>query len=274
MDRSRCYAWALAGALSAGSLVPATAPEPARAATCLDRATGFDCGFAARLRKVNTYLAKRPGYTGVAISDGYRNVVWRNSAADRQIYGASTLKLAIALDILMRRHRGQVKLATNDWNWMYRALVNSDDGAANHLWSRYGGARMVPNWRAYGMTETGFVPGLAHHWGSMKTTAADLRRLVRFVVREAPSDVRTYLQARMRRVAKNQQWGVWAAGSDWAPGVKNGWFRYRAGWVLNSTGFVGVHSRYLMAVMSDQRGNGTYQTGVQTTSAIARILFQ
>jgi hypothetical protein len=174
----------------------------------------------------------------------------------------------------MRRHRGQVHLTANDWNWMYRALVYSDSGAANHLWTRFGGAKMVPDFRAYGMSQTGFVPGLARHWGSMKTTAADLRRLVRFVVRDSPSEVRDYLEARMRGVAGNQQWGVWAAGSGWAPGVKNGWFRYRAGWVLNSVGFVGVHKRYLLAVMADQRGGGTYQSGVDTTSQVARILFQ
>jgi hypothetical protein len=126
----------------------------------------------------------------------------------------------------------------------------------------------------YGMTDTGFVPGLARHWGAMKTTAADLRRLVRYVVRESPSEVRRYLLARMRGVAGNQQWGVWSAGSGWAPGVKNGWFRYRAGWVLNSAGFVGRHQRYLLAVTSDQRGAGTYSSGVETTSRVSRLLFR
>ena len=272
---SRPSVWLVLGALCAGLLVgPTVTPTAARADGCVDARTGFDCDFALRLGKVDRYLVTRPGFTGVAVSDGYHNVVWRNAAADRPIYGASTLKLAIALDILMRRHRGQVRLTTKDWNWLYRALVNSDNGAANQLWRRYGGARMVSGWGAYGLTETGFVPGLSRHWGSMKTTAADLRRLVRFVVRDAPADVRTYLQARMRGVAGNQQWGVWAVGPGWAPGVKNGWFRYRAGWVLNSAGFVGVHQRYLLAVMSDQRAKGTYRSGVTTTSQVARILFR
>jgi hypothetical protein len=268
-------AWLVLGALCTGLLaVPAVTPTAARADECVDATTGFDCDFAIRLGKVGSYLATRPGFTGVAVSDGYRDVVWHNAAADRPIYGASTLKLAIALDILMRRHRGQVTLTVKEWNWLYRALVYSDSAAANQLWSRYGGAGMVSGWGAYGMSETGFVPGLNRHWGSMKTTAADLRRLVRFVVRDAPADVRAYLQARMRGVAGNQQWGVWAVGPGWAPGVKNGWFRYRAGWVLNSAGFVGVHQRYLLAVMSDQRAKGTYQSGVTTTSQVARILFQ
>lgn len=270
----RGKAWLLLGGLTVGLLAtPVTTPNAAMANACIDSTTGFDCAFAARVSRVDAYLATRPGLTGVAVSDGYRNAVWRNDAADRPIYGASTLKLAIAVDILMRHHRGEVTLSAADWTGLYRALVNSDNGAANQLWRRYGGPSMVPRWQAYGMTETGFVPGLSRHWGAMKTTAADLRRLVRFVVREAPQDVRTYLRARMRGVGGNQRWGVWAVGPGWAPGVKNGWFRYRAGWVLNSAGFVGTHQRYLLAVMSDQRGKGTYQTGVETTSTVAKILF-
>ncbi|WP_170324048.1 serine hydrolase [Cryptosporangium phraense] len=249
------------------------APGVARADGCVDATTGFDCDFAARLARVQKYVESRPGYTGVAVSDGWRDRVWRNEYADRPIYAASTAKLAIALDILMRRHRGEVQLSTDDWRWLYAALVSSDNGAANHLWNRYGGASMVDRWKDYGMTETGFVPGLERHWGSMKTTAADLRRLVRYVVRETPSEVRRYLMARMRGVADNQQWGVWSAGSGWVRGNKNGWFRYRAGWVLNSVGWVGAHQRYLVAVMADQRSRGTYASGVETTSEVARILF-
>ncbi|MFI5954711.1 serine hydrolase [Cryptosporangium sp. NPDC051539] len=248
-------------------------PVSARADGCVDEATGFDCDFAVRLARVQKYLDGRPGYTGVAVSDGWRDRVWRNDDADRPIFAASTAKLAIALDILMRRHRGEVSLSTDDWRWLYAALVSSDNGAANQLWARYGGASMVAHWKDYGMTETGFVPSLERHWGSMKTTAADLRRLVRYVVRETPSEVRRYLLARMRGVAGNQQWGVWAAGSGWVRGNKNGWYRYRAGWVLNSAGFVGAHQRYLLAVMADQRSGGTYASGVETTSQVARILF-
>lgn len=274
MTYHRLSTWLAAAALSGGLLLaPAANPAAARAEGCVDSSTGFDCDFAVRLRRVDRYLAGRPGINGLAVSDGWRNVVWRNDAADRPTYAASTAKLAIALDVLMRRQRHEVTLADADWSRLHRALVRSDDAAANELWRRYGGASMVPNWRAYGMTDTRFVPGLARHWGSLKTTAADLRRLVRYVVRESPDEVRTYLQARMRGVAGNQQWGVWAAGSGWAPGVKNGWFQYRAGWVLNSVGFVGQHQRYLLAVMSDQRGQGSYQTGVQTTSQVARLLF-
>ncbi|GAA3382188.1 serine hydrolase [Cryptosporangium minutisporangium] len=264
----------LVTALAGGLLLAPAADQPARAAGCVDQATGFDCDFAVRIKRVNAYLATRPGYTGVAVSDGWRNRVWRNTYADRKIYAASTAKLAIALDILMRRHRGELRLSTRDWRLLYTALVTSDNGAANQLWRRYGGASMVARWSTYGMTDTGFVPGLARHWGAMKTTAADLRRLVRYVVRETPSEVRRYLLARMRGVAGNQQWGVWAAGSGWVRGNKNGWFRYRAGWVLNTAGFVGRRQRYLLAVMADQRGGGSYTAGVETTSQVARILFR
>ena len=264
----------LVAALLGGLLFLPAAIRPASAAGCVDQATGLDCDFAARIHRVERYLATRPGFTGLAVSDGWRNRVWRNKYADRPIYAASTAKLAIALDILMRRHRGQVRLSSDDWRRLYATLVSSDNGAANRLWQRYGGASMVARWPAYGMTETSFVPGLTRHWGSMKTTAADLRRLVRYVVRETPSEVRRYLIARMRGVAGNQQWGVWAAGSGWVRGNKNGWFRYRAGWVLNSAGFVGAHQRYLVAVMADQRSRGTYASGVETTSQVNRILFR
>ncbi|SHM51956.1 serine hydrolase [Cryptosporangium aurantiacum] len=264
----------LVTALVGGWFLTPAADHVARAAGCVDEATGFDCDFAARLERVNAYLATRPGYTGLAVSDGWRNRVWRNEYADRKIYAASTAKLAIALDILMRRHRGEVRLSTNDWRWLYTSLVASNNGAANQLWRRYGGASMVARWQDYGMTDTGFVPGLARHWGAMKTTAADLRRLTRYVVREAPSDVRQYLIARMRGVAGNQQWGVWAAGSGWVRGNKNGWFRYRAGWVINSAGFVGRRQRYLVAVMADQRSRGSYASGVETTSQVNRMLFR
>ncbi|WP_035856777.1 serine hydrolase [Cryptosporangium arvum] len=261
----------LVATLLGGLLV---AVSPAYADGCVDDATGFDCDFAERVRRADAYLETRPGYTGLAVSDGWRNRVWRNEYADRPIYAASTAKLAIALDILMRQHRGEIELTTADAHWLYTALVSSNNAAANHLWNRYGGASMVSRWASYGMTDTGFVPGLARHWGSMKTTAADLRRLVRYVVRETPDEVRRYLIARMRGVAGNQQWGVWAAGSGWIRGNKNGWFRYRAGWVINSAGWVGAHQRYLVAVMADQRAKGTYASGVETTSRVNEILFR
>ncbi|MFG1924146.1 serine hydrolase [Cryptosporangium sp. NPDC048952] len=257
-------------ALLGGLLVPM---NPAYADGCVDDATGFDCAFAQRVREADAYLGTRPGYTGLAISDGWRDRVWRNDYADRPIYAASTAKLAIALDILMRQHRGEFELTTTEARWLYAALVSSDNAAANHLWNRYGGASMVAHWSAYGMTDTGFVPGLARHWGSMKTTAADLRRLVRYIVRETPSEVRQYLIARMRGVAENQRWGVWSAGPGWIRGNKNGWFRYRAGWVINSAGWVGAHQRYVVAVMADQRSKGTYASGVETTSHVNEILF-
>jgi len=264
----------LATALVGSLLLTPAAERAAYAAGCVDEATGFDCEFAARLQRANSYLATRPGYTGLAVSDGRRDRVWRNEYADRPVFAASTAKLAIALDILMRRHRGEVTLSTNDWKSLYTSLVASDNAAANRLWRRYGGPSMVEHWQEYGMIETGFVPGLARHWGAMKTTAADLRRLVRYIVREAPSEVRIYLIARMRGVAGNQQWGVWSAGSGWVRGNKNGWYRYRAGWVINSAGFVGRRQRYLVAVMADQRSRGTYASGVETVSEVNRILFR
>jgi hypothetical protein len=248
-------------------------PAPAQAAGCTDAATRFECGFAARLRRVQAYVASRPGVSGVAVSDGVRNVVWGNGRQQTSTYAASTLKLPLVLDILMRHRRGAVHISTAQWRLMSRALIYSDDGAANRLWFGFGGARMVPGWRKYGMTHTVFVPGLARRWGSMKTTAEDLRRVLRYTLRVAPAEIRGYLVGRMRSVAANQRWGVWSAGPAWQPGVKNGWFRYRAGWVLNSVGFAGPNQRYIVAITSNQLGRGNYQTGVNTTSQVARILF-
>ncbi|MGW4233749.1 serine hydrolase [Streptomyces sp. NPDC004980] len=112
----------------------------------------------------------------------------------------------------------------------------------------------------------------AHAWGLTQTTAADQVRLLEAVFgtdSELSEASRTYLTDLMGEVEADQQWGVSAAGTDWA--LKNGWMpRTTTGlWDINSIGRVesGGHT-YLLAVLS--RGHATKEAGITLVESLSK----
>ena len=250
------------------------------AADCPLPDTGFDCDFQQRITAVQTYLAGRPGTTGVVLHDLRTGAVWHNDHADDPTWTASTIKLAMVVDLFTRDRAGEITLTDDDRDLIQSMLHSSDDDAADTLWYRYAGDDHMAfndNFPDYGLTSllpqegyTDFYP----YWGFQKCTPEDLDRLISYVLTDLPAQDRAYILGEMRSVAGNQRWGVWAAGPGAKPGNKNGWSEEDTGWVMNSVGFVGPGERYTLAEMNNLRGEGDYDTGRETVSHVAELLFK
>jgi hypothetical protein len=246
---------------------------------CSQPVPGFDCDFQSRIAAVQSYVDSRPGTTGVVLHDTRTGAAWHNNHAADLTWTASTIKLAMVVDLFTRDRAGEISLTEDDRTLITAMLHSSDDDAANTLWRRYSGAdHMAFNnaFADYGMTSvepqkgfTDFYP----YWGFQKCTTDDLDGLMQYVLTKLPEDERAYVLGEMRSVAPNQQWGVWGAGSAAKPGNKNGWSEEEGGWVMNTVGFVGPDERFTLAVMNNLAGEGGYDEGQETVTHVSELLF-
>ncbi|MEN4474311.1 tat pathway signal sequence [Mycolicibacterium cosmeticum] len=247
---------------------------PSARAACTDAT----CDLRGRIAAADSYLSGRPGVIGYVLRDRSTGLRYANAAADSMIWTASTIKLAMVVDLLTRERAGALRLSAADRQLMVAMLRDSDNDAADTLWSRYGG----PDHRAfnadfprYGMTSLAPQPGFGDifpYWGFQKATANDLDRLMNYILGQMNSADAAAIAGEMQRVAPDQQWGVWAAGPAMSPGNKNGWSQEQGGWVINSVGFAGPDQRFTLAIMNALGGEGGYDDGVATTTRLSEIL--
>lgn len=215
---------------------------------------------------------------GYVVRDRLTGEGFRNNAAATMIWTASTIKLAMVVDLLNRETAGQIELRQSDRQLMVDMLRSSDNVAADTLWTRYGGTDNTGfnrNFARYGMTSLQPQQGFGDiypYWGFQKSTTDDLDRLMTYTLTQLPVAQTAAIVAEMQSVDSSQQWGVWGAGQSMAPGNKNGWSEEQGGWVVNSVGFAGPQQRYTLAVMNALNGEGGYDDGVETTTSLARIL--
>ncbi|MBB5917150.1 hypothetical protein BJY24_006062 [Nocardia transvalensis] len=269
-------ACAVAAVLIAGA--PALQTAPASALPAHQSCAG-NCNLGSRIAAVDAYLAGRPGTTGYVVRDRVTGNVYSNDNAEALVWTASTIKLAIAEDVLNRARVGALVLTPEDRRQLESMLATSNDAAADFLWNKYAGPdRMafVNAFRANGMSGLTPQPTAGHafpDWGFLQASPADLDRLMNNVLDTMHPEDRAYLLDRMRNVDTNQHWGVWGAGADMRPGLKNGWSDEQGGWVVNSVGFAGPDERYTLAIMNNIGDQGGYADGEQTTTHVAELLF-
>jgi hypothetical protein len=257
-------------------------PDPAAHAALTPSscaASGWNCDQLTRFDHVTEYVRQRPGQLGAIVRDRQTGAVWKTGATTAPMWTASTIKVAIAAYILEKQRAGKIKLTTSDRNTMADMLKNSSNDAANTLWYRYDGARMLDKFRsAYGMTGLSVVAGEDAYWRNLRCTAEDLDRLMSYVLgdRMNPAD-RAYLVDTLRGVADNQHWGVWAAGDGQGPGNKDGWaLKPDTGgehWVAHTVGFAGPDERYVVTVMYSLQSGAPLDTGVQAVSDVVGLTF-
>ena len=213
-------------------------------------------------------------------TDRQSGATWRTGDTTHSGWTASTIKLAIATDLLRRDRAGQITLSAADRHDIATMLNFSDEAASDRLWKAYGDDAMLARFRTdFGMTSLRFIPGFTRdtYWGFVKCPADDLAALMRYVLTSTNPDDRAYLVAAMRGVAPNQQWGVWAAGHAQRPGNKDGWSfesdAYGKHWVTDTVGFAGPGERYAVAIMYQVAPSGTLADGVHAVSDVAALLF-
>lgn len=261
---------------SAGAV---TSAPPTTAAGCGD----WSCAQQHRFDDASAYVAKTVGphgYLGVEMLDRTTGAVWHDGATTRAGWTASTIKLAIAADLLTRARSGAVTLTAADRHDMDTMLNFSDEAASDRLWKRFGDDAMLARFRStFGMRGLAFVPGFtaSTYWGFVKCTTDDLLALGRWVLTRSNADDRAYLVAALCGVAGNQQWGVWAAGADQHPGNKDGWSfesdSWGTHWVADTVGFAGPGERYVVAVTYQVDPAGSLADGVHAVSDVVAILF-
>ena len=219
-----------AGASRRGTATRRAAPGPPPASASAAATTppaapcqapdGFSCAMAARIGLVQRYLAGRPGQIGIVLHDRQTGATWSNPAAGRDFPAASTVKLAMVTDLLLRNGAGQIHLGGGDWNLIEAALHVSSDHAADLLWQAYEGPGFLARIRGFGMGSAFFTTPAAPYWGFMYCSASDLDHLMNFVLGRIPAGARLYLTRHLQHVAPIQQWGVWGAGRPATPATR------------------------------------------------------
>ncbi|MDT7641070.1 MAG: hypothetical protein QOC83_5358 [Pseudonocardiales bacterium] len=259
--------------------VSAAAPAPA---DCTSGAA-WSCDQQRRFAAASAYVARSGGghgYLSAVFTDRRTGLSWRVGPTRQPGWTASTIKLAIATDLVERGRAGAITLTAADRHDMDAMLADSDEPASNRLWAKYGDDAMLARFRErFGMPGVRFVPGFSTraYWGFVKCTSDDLAALVRHILTVTDPADRGYLVAAMRAVAPNQRWGVWAAGAGNQPGNKDGWSfesdSYGKHWVADSVGFAGPGERYVVAVMYQVDPRGTLADGVHAVSDLVALLF-
>jgi hypothetical protein len=263
----------------ARTAAPPSPPPPAGCSTN----TGWSCAQLQRFAAAGAYINRNvsgKGYLSVVFTDRQTGATWRYGPTQHDGWTASTIKLAIATDLLRRQRAHQIALTAADRHDMATMLNYSDNVASDRLWTRFGGEEMLARFRnQYGMTGLHFVPGFTAktYWGFVKCTTDDLAALLNFVFTHVDAADRAYLVTALRGVAPNQRWGVWAAGRDQQPGNKDGWSYetdpYGKHWVTNTAGFAGPEERYLITVMYQVDPSGSLAGGVHAVSDVVALLF-
>jgi hypothetical protein len=161
---------------------------------------------------------------GYVLRDRSTGALYRNAHAGELIWTASTIKLAMVVDLLSRHYAGTLDLSAADQNLIAAMLHSSDDDAADSLWSKYSGPDHTlfnADFPRYGLTDFAPQRGFSSvypYWGFQKTTANDLDRLINYTLtRLDPADTASIVR-QLQAVDPNQQWGVWGAGPAMAPG--------------------------------------------------------
>lgn len=252
--------------------LPKAQLTPHLGTSCFSAAHGFSCVMQQRIRRVKRYLAGQPGQIGVVLHDRKTGATWENANAGTDLPAASTVKLAMVTDLLLRRRSGTIDLGSYDWDLIGSVLSASSDTAADQLWFSFEDASFLPRIQHFGMHTASFTSSA--YWGFMYCSARDLNNLMNYVLSDVPAHERGFITHRMRRVAPIQQWGVWGAGPDDDPGNKDGWEDDGGVWVVNTVGFAGPHARYTLAIMDDLGGAGDFHQGTTTLDQVAALLFR
>jgi hypothetical protein len=259
---------------------PSPTPSP-KPRLCAKIAPGFSCTMRNRIRQVRRYARHLPGSIGIVIDDRSTGATWHNGNANTLYPAASTIKLAMMTDLLLRNRAGAIALTPEDRAEMFQALYTSNDDDATALWNQFEDASFIGRIRAFGMGSTQFTD--AAFWGDMDTTPQDLDNLINYVLDKTPPKVRNYLVYRLQHVsALDQQWGVWGAGPENHPGNKDGWEQNPNGygvWITNTVGFAGPNQQYTLAIMYNlgsyrESGDTGFNFGTNKLTQIAAMLFR
>jgi hypothetical protein len=168
---------------------------------------------------------------GIAVFDRQTGAFTEQRNVTQRFRSASLVKLLIALDYLWNRGPGYA-VAAADRDRFDLMLRSSDDDAASYFWKLDGSGAIVT--RMVGrlsLQDTTPPPANRTGWGSTALSAADLVRVYRYLLDQAPGPVRDAVLGDLRRSTRcgtdgfDQSFGIPSAFSrPWA--VKQGWYEF------------------------------------------------
>jgi hypothetical protein len=227
----------------------------------------------ARIRAAQRYLARQPGDIGLVLHDRLTGATWRYGDAGTGFPAASTIKLAMAADLLLRAGEGRITLGPGDRALLGEALHDSSDAAADRLWFTFFSGRFLHRIGGFGMRGCWFS-ARPPYWGYMYCSPEDLDSLMNYVLGRAAGAGRGYLVRQLRHVGRVQQWGVWGAGPGQRPGNKDGWEDDGGTWFTSTVGFAGPGERYTLAIMDEQRAPAGFRLGMNILTQVPALLFR
>ncbi|MEU0192144.1 hypothetical protein ABZ250_20065 [Streptomyces afghaniensis] len=166
---------------------------------------------------------------GVAVFDRRTGTFTEQVDESARFRSASVVKLLLALDFLWDRGPEHT-IPEADRALLEPMLRSSDDDAADHYWSEYGGSAIIARMTTrLGLRDTAPPPaGYEGYWGYTALSARDTVAVYRYILDKAPAPVRDFVMDNLRRSTRcasdrfDQHFGI--AGSfdrPWA--VKQGW---------------------------------------------------
>ena len=174
-----------------------------------------------------------PGVTaGVAVYDRETGRFTEQVDDSAQFRSASVVKLLLTLDFLWDRGPDYT-IPPADRARLEPMLRGSDDDAADHYWSTYGGSAIIERMTdrtELGLRDTAPPPaGYPGFWGYTAISARDTVAIYRYILEKAPAPVRDFIMDNLRRSTRcsatdhfDQHFGIAGAfDKPWA--VKQGW---------------------------------------------------
>jgi hypothetical protein len=234
-------------------------------------------------RAIDRYLDKRVSGASLVMVDRTTGFTYRYRPTSEYVT-ASVVKVDILATLLLQSQRAHHKLTGAQRADAEVMIRQSDNQAADRLYTRVGGASGVDAAnRRLKLKHTHAVDGKCIDllcWSLTRTTADDQLRLLQDLVRAGgPLNAknRAYVLGLMGRVIKEQSWGVRAAaraGDEVAN--KNGWMTHEADgdrWAINSIGRVRGHGHdFLIAVFTAHNPSEGY--GITTAEHLVELAAQ
>ncbi|MFJ7071706.1 hypothetical protein [Streptomyces sp. NPDC098781] len=166
---------------------------------------------------------------GVAVFDRQAGVFTEELNTSARFRSVSVVKLLLALDFLWNRGPDYTVPAA-DRALLEPMLRSSDDDAADHYWSQYGGSAIITRMVSrLDLSDTAPPPtGYEGFWGYTALSARDTVKIYRYLLDSAPGPVRDFVMGNLRRSTRcasddfDQHFGIAGAfDKPWA--VKQGW---------------------------------------------------
>lgn len=258
-----------------------TAPFPAISSSSMSFSSASLLAFQERpLEELSpdaqAFLEGRSGKWGVAVVVPSQKTIYTYNG-DELSPMASVAKVAIMLTTMDRAISEGRDLTDRELRLLRPMITQSDNDAADILWSDLGGGSAVEAYlRSIGITD--IVPNQSDAWGASRASAKAVALLLADVafgdILDQP--MRDLAMELLSDVIPSQRWGVTAGTASEPPagtviGVKDGWYPAKYAWWVNSTGMlIPADGRppYTIAVLS--RGQPSMEYGIATIEGVAQ----